>query len=425
MARLTMHVKMPSERAEGLPLRWRERLGVMVFALAIVAYGMVTMINAEAGSGHGTELRSVLGAGWAVRSQKNLYAIPSEFTGPPVLAVLVAPLAQPTLGAGASDIVPWVLAVAISYFFNVLCLIVAIHWLAGTAESYSISSNIRHWWYVRVMPALVLLVPLGMSGASGTSHAMVLLLVAGMFRNLVGRQSFGAGVCLGAAMCLQVSVDLLVLLPIWRRDRQMTIGTVLGVALGMLLLPGLVFGLQGTNQLNAQYLEIVKQTLVDKVDWLTAWISPMFSAPLQGTTIAVTWMVGSVIVLSLGATLIAAGNPKKQNPERLLLVLGCMLAVISLIDMQASQAQGCYLLPMVIGLIMQRQLHEEGAAGRTQMGGMIVAGLCVSMPFIIPGLQQMGTLLLWGMGVYSLAGRTSKAGIITRDGEYPSLPKAA
>src|SRR5205807_4413986 len=106
---------------------------------------------------------------------------------PPLFAILVAPLADPPPGVQAPWTVPFPVTAALWYGFNVLCLVVAVHWLAATVEQLSPDPAVRtqpagcrRWWALRVLPVLACLAPVGHTLMRGQVGLLLLLLLSGM-----------------------------------------------------------------------------------------------------------------------------------------------------------------------------------------------------------------------------------------------------
>src|SRR5207248_10948640 len=134
----------------------------------------------------------------------------------------------------------WAVSAAIWYVFNVLCLALAVHWLATALERTLAVPGLsdqprgcRRWWALRVLPVLVCLVPVGHTLMRGQVNLQVLALLCGTAAASLRGRPFRAGLWLAGAICVKIIPAFLVLVPLWRRDARLLAGCALGLFLGL------------------------------------------------------------------------------------------------------------------------------------------------------------------------------------------------
>src|SRR5262249_2839279 len=106
------------------------------------------------------DLGVYLRAAWAVRTGHDLYAVTDNngwhYVSPPLLAIVLTPLADAPAGEPQNGVLPWSVSVVVWHLLSVLCAIVAAHWLATALERTSTDVEVRsqkqgcwRWWAVR------------------------------------------------------------------------------------------------------------------------------------------------------------------------------------------------------------------------------------------------------------------------------------
>ncbi|HWB09308.1 MAG TPA: glycosyltransferase family 87 protein [Pirellulales bacterium] len=194
-------------------------------------------------------------AAWAARTGSDLYAITDDngfhYLYPPAFAVLLAPLADAPAGESRAGLLPYPLTVLYWYFFNVGCLVIAVHWLATALETVSAagirpSISTRRWWALRVWPVVVCLPTVGHTLMRGQVGLVILLFLSGMVASLVGGNRVRAGGWLACAICLKVIPALLLAYPLLRRDLRFLAGCGLGLVVGLAAIPVAARGTQQT-----------------------------------------------------------------------------------------------------------------------------------------------------------------------------------
>src|SRR5262249_11966046 len=148
-----------------------------------------------------------LRAAWAVRAGENPYDFTtigqSHYNYPPLLAILLTPLADKSTDTSVADTLPFAVSVALWCCLGVVAAAGSTHFLATAFERASTDEaarsqprGCRRWWLLRVVPLLVCLPGIGRTLALGQVDLLVLLLICGTIGAAVRSKSWLAGLCL-------------------------------------------------------------------------------------------------------------------------------------------------------------------------------------------------------------------------------------
>src|SRR5438876_9234519 len=114
--------------------RW-QRGGLALCLVVVVLFGVLVEMRSAYLTRRMGDLGVFLRTAWAVRTGQDIYTVTDNngyhYHYPPLFAILLVPLADPPPGAERSWTVPYAVTVAIWYAFSVLCVVIAVHWLAG------------------------------------------------------------------------------------------------------------------------------------------------------------------------------------------------------------------------------------------------------------------------------------------------------
>jgi hypothetical protein len=385
-----------------------------------------------------TDLQVFCRAAWAIRSGDNIYTITDKnhwhYHYPALFAILMTPLADPPDEAERDGMLPFAWSVRIWYLFSVLCLGLALNWLATALEESFADPSIsgqargcRRWWSLRVLPLVACLPPVAQTLMRGQVNLLLLAILCGMAAAAVRGQSWRAGLWLAGAICLKIIPAFLILYPLWRRDYRWLGGCALGLLVGLALVPSAVLGPRQAWDYTAQWgeallrpafhqggdsardKELLATTATDSQSVeriLHNYLYPdIRTRPVNAEPWVrwVHWGVGGLLTL---LTLAAASGRQPTGP-RLVICLGCLIVVMLLLSPVSHQHYMSLLAVLAMGLLACAWEHGEGARWRLHVIRALFAVTCLTLasPYI-PGLGDLrdwGTpagaaLLLWLVG---------------------------
>jgi hypothetical protein len=266
--------------------------------------------------------------------------------------------------------------------FNLFCLAISLHWLAGALERTSSeplvqtqAAGARRWWALRLLPLLVCLPPVGHTLMRGQVNLLLLLLLSGMVSALARGHSARAGLWLAGAICLKIIPVYLLIYPVWRRDGRCLAACLLGLFLGLGVVPALVFG---PAQVIAYFHEwdnsLFRPTLADGNDQkraeeltnVNATESQSFLAVLHNTLHPdraerparstaterlVHWLIGGTMT---GLTLLVAGWRQARRRMIEAVFLATLVLLMPLLSPICHLHYFCLSLPLVMGILALR-----------------------------------------------------------------------
>jgi hypothetical protein len=395
---------------------------------------------------------------WAVRTGKDLYTVTSDnnwhYNYPPLLAILLMPLADPPAGEAGGNMVPYKVSVAAWYVCSVLFLVVAIHLLASALEETAADRAARArrrysraWWYLRGGPLLACLPPTGHTLARGQTNTLLLLLLCGLIAELVRGRRLTAGLYLAGAICLKLFPAYLLLYPLWRRDGRCLAGCALGLIAGLLVVPGLVLGPGRT----VQCYRALSSTLIapalglgedesrrNEITALTSTDNQSFQAmihyalyrdaatrPADASVPVRTahWVIGAALT---AATLAAARWRAPRGGLTEAVALGALILVMLLTSPVCHSHYFILGIPLVMALIAAEWARAPGGPVASLTTVPIGAGLLTlftiqvagdSVQLLVWRLRELGvagyvTVLLWLVGCVTLRRLTAEAGVV-------------
>lgn len=431
---------MHESRFVARPTRW-ERAGLVLLILLAVGFGVLVEMRSALLSRRMGDLGCYLRAAWAVRTGHDLYDVTCNnnwhYNYPPLLAILLTPLADPPAGADTAGMTPFPVSVAVWYVFNLLCLGAGVHWLARALEDASADPpprGSRAWWALRLLPALACLPAIGHTLMRGQVNLLVLVLLCGMAALLLRGRSAWAGACLAAAACIKVIPAFLVLYPLWRSDGRCFAGFAVGLAVGLVVIPVLVFGPQRATTLYQKWGNVLLAPALghdaDKSrarELIEVWATDT-QAPLAVIHNTLTpdrtkrgypplpwvrqahWAIGGGLALM---TLLVAGWRRRDAGPALPLVLGTLTVPMLLLSPVCHRHYFALCVPLVAGILAdtwEQRPYPYVGWGMWCFLALYVAANAVTLfpntePLMDLGAGMYATLALWAIGLWRLARR--------------------
>jgi hypothetical protein len=394
-----------------------------LLAAAMLVFGGLVEMRSAFMTRRMTDLGVYLRAGWAVRAGADIYDITDDnewhYQYPPLLAILMMPLADPPPGADRQGFLPWPVSVAIWYVLGIVCVGMAVHVLAVVLEP-GVPMGSRRWWAMRLLPALICMVPIGATLMRGQVNLIVLAALAGMIACQVSGRSFRAGLCLAFAICIKVIPAFLLLVPLWRRSGRTLLGCAAGLALGLAIVPSIVFGPARTVSYYREYAEKLllpglgrgdDQSRAKELIEVTASDSQSPLAIFHNTlhldratrpphaSAAVRWAhrtTGAVMAL---VVLLAAGWRLRPQPAAEVLFAGALMIVMELMSPVCHLHYFCFNVPAVAG-VLAACWHDRGTDKLSRPMALFLGLLPVVT--LLPHLPSLWILRDVGLTMYSV-----------------------
>jgi hypothetical protein len=406
-----------------------ERLGIGFLILVVLLFGILVEIRAAFLKRRMTDLNVYLRAAWAVRTGADLYAITDDnnwhYHYPPLLAILLVPLADPPAGADRTGTLPFAVSAALWYLFSIGCLGFATHSLAGALEEsrpgtrvpWATNSRLR-WWTLRLVPVLACLPPVGATLVRGQVNLLVLALICAMIAALLRGRSWRAGLWLAGAIGCKLIPVFLLLYPLWRRDLRCLAGCTAGLVLGLGVLPVVVLGpaqaarayqrwadvvvrpALGAGPDRSRAKELIDVTATDSQSFLAILHNSMYPVrahrPHQasrGVRLAHWAAAGFLTAL----TLLAAGWRSAGPGSGEALFLALLTVLMTLVSPVCHLHYFCFSLPLVMAIVAA--VWERAGPAWLGPGWMLVL-LAHLLAHTLPRLPGQDSLRDLGLAMY-------------------------
>lgn len=460
-----------------------EFAGLLGILLAILVFGYVVIDRSSLSDRVRTDAQVFFRAGHAalvqlrgptpVPKHLELYNIQDangwHYIYPSLFAVTMIPFADAPPDAPAFDR-PSPVAIGAWYVLTLAAALWSAHLLARAAE-LAIPSLIRprpddppipwhrrrSWWTLRIWPLLAVAPDLGSTLSRGQVNTLLLLGVAAAAYCLAVRRHALAGLCLAASICLKIIPGFLLLFPVIRRDVRFTLGCAAGGLLGLVILPGAVFGPATMVDYNIKWLEKVglpglgmgkDQSRADELtdfrntdnqsiqgiihnsmhvatprperpERPAAWVRPAHALIGAAFTLATIWV-------ALAGRISPAHWWRRRpsyGPVEIVLLLGLLTAVMLIVSPVTHRHYFVLLLPTWTALLALMIDPSDGRLRRGAVAGVLVYVAATTAPrltgvdLIDPvvwalrdfGLAQWASIALWAVGARVLWTRLRSA----------------
>ncbi len=379
----------PSARSSADRPRCWHWLGLGLLMALCVAASIVTEYRSAFLRRPMTDVQVYLRAAWAARAGEDLYEVTDDnrwhYHYPPLLALAAMPLADAPAGAERSGLLPFAVSVALWYWLSVVALCLGLHVLAAALDPQA-GAGSQRWWALRLLPLLACLPPIAATLMRGQVNLFLLALLCFAGAAMLLRRSGKAGFWMAAAACLKVIPALLLIYPLWRRDWRALAGCVLGLVLGVVVLPMAWFGPSrtvtsyvewynvlarpalGAGEDHVRDQELIDLTATDSQSLVAMIHNPLYlerlTRPHQpDAPVRLAHWLGGLLLLVL--TLAAAGTGSADEPRwRPLLFLGSLTLVMLILSPVCHLHYFCLAVPLVMALIK----WQWDANGTTRLG---------------------------------------------------------
>ncbi len=430
------------------PLRRWEKVGLLASLLLLIGFGVLVEIRSAYQQTRKTDLGCYLRAAWAIRADKDIYSVQDDnwwhYAYPPIFAISMVPFADAPTGEPRDWMLPYPLTVALWYVISVVCIILAVHWIASALEINSgIPRGCRAWWYHRMLPLDICLAPIGCTLSRGQVNLLLIMMIAGMFTSIVRGRRFASGMWLASAIGLKFIPAYLLIVPVVRRDGRALLGVVAGLFLGAVVVPSAVLGFKGAWDIHkGMFNSIILPGLDRGTDKSRARelmeLNATDNQSIQATIhnyrhwdidtrpgVADKWTklghvtIGGLLTLGL---ILALGRRRQDDPIRLLLFVGGLTVVMGISSPVSHTHYFCLAVPLVMGLAEHsRRIHGNALfPGPAMLGVLVLIGMLFALPMIPfwearrqAGLPLFGCLILWTVTIVVLRSTAKRQEIAT------------
>jgi len=419
-------------------LRTGERVGLALFALLLVAFGVLTEVRSAFQQTPKTDFGVFARAGWAVRAGLDIYDVTDDngwhYAYPPPFAVAMVPLGHPYRFLPQDGYVPYAVSVGVWYVLSLLAIGYAVHAFAG-AVLPGLERGSRRWWYARLVPVYVCLGGVGHTLGRGQVNPFVVALWAAGFAAVVRNRRAAGGAWLATAAVLKIIPTLLVVYPLVRRDWRALAGAAVAVVMLIGVVPAAVWGVEGAVDVNAKLVRVVlgpvfdehgDQTRAKELHGVAATDSqsvlaavhawqhpdPTTRPPQPGRAAKVAHLAVSGTMLLLTAWV--GFRRTSPSPADQLVLFGCLCAVMTLTTPVSHMHYYAFILPLACGLWLRGLAARPGSlsAGVRTTTALLAWGIITAVP-LFPGpvfdrLRESGlgtaaTIGLWALGLAAIA----------------------
>jgi alpha-1,2-mannosyltransferase len=411
------------------PLKRWERLGLLLLLAGCVAFGVLVEIRSVFLTRRMGDFGCYARGAWAVRTGADLYDVTCDndwhYNYPPLLAILMVPLADPPRGEDTAGMTPYAVSVAVWYVFSLLCLMVAVHALARALEEKSADPELRHqphgcrrWWALRCWPILICLAPIGCTLMRGQVNTLVLALLCGLLAGLIRGANFRAGLCLAGAACIKVYPIFLLVYPLWQRNGRCLGGCLAGLFIGLVAIPVAALGPERTLAVYDKYATVLlgpalgrgsDDTRVEELLGVNATWSQAFKVVAHKTIYPdfatrplhiAPWL--HIAHLAVGAALtllvLLVGRRAQSSATGIVFTVGSLFLLMILLCPICHLHYFTFAVPLIMALVVQRWENQT----------IIFPGLALTSLFSVffianalPQFDEFPELRDFGLAMYA------------------------
>ncbi|MGO9413603.1 MAG: glycosyltransferase family 87 protein [Syntrophobacteraceae bacterium] len=252
------------------PLLKLHVIGLSLLLVTFILFGAMVEFRGAFLKMRRTDIGPYLRAAWSVRTGGDMYKITDDrgwhYVYPPLLAILMTPLADPPHGEDRTGYLPYEVTVGLWYMITMALGVAGIEILARSVEDpfRNLAAGrgrrfSQRWWALRTFPLLILLPAIGEAQSRGQVNLLIAFFLCCVAASTLKGRRFRAGLWLSAAICVKVIPAILLVFPLWRRDWRMLSGSAVGLLAGLILVPLVVLGPARTASL---YKSFYQETII-------------------------------------------------------------------------------------------------------------------------------------------------------------------
>jgi len=204
-------------------------------------------------------------AGWAAKVGKSIYEVTDpngwHYNYPPLFAITMIPLADPPPGESREGCLPYPISISIFYKISLLSLFLGVFSLARAYEKQFpvVFENIRikKWYYLRIFAIVVCLSPIAHTLMRGQVNLFLLMMICLAIAFQMSNKSFLSGIMIAGSICLKVFPVFLLIVPVWRKDYKQFAGCIVGLILGLVVIPVSVMGVDKTKTAYSDFYNVL------------------------------------------------------------------------------------------------------------------------------------------------------------------------
>lgn len=421
-------------------------------ALSFVIFAGLVIFRGAFLHEHRTDAGVYFRAAWAIRNHSNPYLVPDargwHYIYPPLFAALMAPFADPPGGISTGAGLPYAASIGVWYILSLASLLVGLHILACAIERAGpLIGGTRpkrfdtRWWALRIVPLLVCVLQIGNSLMRGQVTPLLTFFVCGLGAGIMLSKPWRTGLSLSAAITLKIyPAFLLIMLLVQRKWAALGV-CLLGLALGLFVLPVALIGASETYQCYQSLYQYVlapglsQHTLIARPEYLdevhgnvSSFKVVIFRLIMAGRAGAYRTIPGAFWFVHVGLSAILTcvtlfadrrlRRAARADPLSDLLLLGALTTVLLPMIPLSRDHYFPLAAPLVMALVAA--FWAENAQPKIGRAGCVlfVSVAVLSLIWEVPGLQflkqyqpiVLPELMLWSAGVIMLFRRTSGTG---------------